>query len=75
MTVIVVIASSTRGFTTPRDGTPPVINPCPSTQHQDEKAPLDGAAGGTALDSSQYLAPQTEPSLIGMHSDLASTAG
>jgi hypothetical protein len=38
MRVIVVIASSTRGFTTPRDGTPTVINPCPSTQDQDEKA-------------------------------------
>ncbi len=39
MRVIVVIASSTRG-TTPRDGTPPVINPCPSTQDQDEKASM-----------------------------------
>src|SRR6266851_2328843 len=37
MRVIVVIASPTRGFTTPRDGTPTVINPCPSTQDQDEK--------------------------------------
>src|SRR5215467_13900963 len=25
-----------QGFTTPPDGTPPVINPCPSTQDQDE---------------------------------------
>ena len=38
MRVIVVIASSTRGFTTPRDGTPTGINPCPGTQDQDEKA-------------------------------------
>jgi hypothetical protein len=38
MRVIVVIASPTTGFTTPRDGTPTVINPCPSTQDQDEKA-------------------------------------
>ena len=48
MRVIVVIASSTRGFTTPRDGTPPVINPCPSTQDQDEKASLS-EAGSSAL--------------------------
>ncbi len=42
MRVIVVIASPTRGFTTPRDGTPTVINPCPSTQDQDEKASVWG---------------------------------
>jgi hypothetical protein len=40
---IVVIASSTRGFAAPRDGTPPVINPCPSAQDQDEKRSLPGA--------------------------------
>jgi hypothetical protein len=45
MRVIVVIASLTRGFTTPRDGTPTVINPCPSTQDQDEKASLLAVAG------------------------------
>ena len=33
-----MIASSTRGFITPRDGTPPVINPCPTTQDQGERA-------------------------------------
>jgi hypothetical protein len=43
MRVIVVIASPTRGFTTPRDGTPTVINPCPSTQDQDEKASVNRA--------------------------------
>src|SRR6516162_9717059 len=35
------VASSTSGFTTPREGTPPVINPCPSTQDQDEKPQRD----------------------------------
>lgn len=30
MMKIVVIASFCQGFTTPRDGTPPVINPCRS---------------------------------------------
>ena len=50
MRVIVVIASSTRGFTTPRDGTPTVINPCPSTQDQDESltVSLDGYVTGSA---------------------------
>jgi hypothetical protein len=45
-----VIASSTRGFTTPRDGTPTVINPCPSTQDQDESltVSLDGYVTGSA---------------------------
>jgi hypothetical protein len=37
---IVVIASSTRGFTTLRAATPPVINPCSTTQDQDEKSSL-----------------------------------
>src|SRR6266702_6127390 len=44
MRVIVVIASSTRSFPTPRDGTPTVINPCPSTQDQDEKASVSAPA-------------------------------
>src|SRR5690349_12754841 len=51
MRVIVVIASSTRGFTTPRDGTPPVINPCPSTQDQDEKASVHIRHGIPGLDA------------------------
>jgi hypothetical protein len=40
MKVVVVIASSTRGFTTPRAAAPAVINPYPSTQDQDEKGSL-----------------------------------
>ena len=35
---IVVIASSTRGFATPRDGTPAVIKPRPSTKIRMKKA-------------------------------------
>jgi hypothetical protein len=51
-----VIASSTRGFTTPRDGAPPVINPCPSTQDQDEKASRS-AEQATPTGSSDNRAP------------------
>jgi hypothetical protein len=56
MTVIVVIASSARGFTTPRDGTPPVINPCPSTQAQDEKASVPPRCGSASSRSSAAAA-------------------
>jgi len=40
MRVVVVIASSTRGFTTPRAATPTVINPYPRPPDQDEKGSL-----------------------------------
>jgi hypothetical protein len=36
------IASSTRGFIALRAGTPTVINPCSSTQDQDEKGSVHG---------------------------------